>query len=100
MESKVSYTIVGAFVIILTSALILAIIWLSSGLSLETFTTYQLYMQESVSGLTQDSRVEFNGVEVGQVKSITLNQKNPQLVEVLLEVKSSTPVSAGTVATL
>lgn len=100
METKVNYTIVGAFVVILTSALVIAIIWLSSGLSLESYTTYLVYMQESVSGLSVDSQVEFNGVEVGKVKTITLNHKNPQMVEVLLDVKSSIPVSVGTVATL
>lgn len=100
MENKVSYTIVGAFVVVLSVAAILAIIWLSSGLSLESYTTYMILMQESVSGLSIDSQVEFNGVEVGQVKSIELNHKNPQLVEVLLDVKNTVPVSRGTVATL
>ncbi len=100
MEPKVNYVIVGTFVITLTAIFILAIVWLSSGLSLEKYDTYLLYMQESVSGLSVDSQVEFNGVEVGKVKSVELNHKNPQLVEVLLDVKHSTPVSKGTVATL
>lgn len=59
-----------------------------------------VYMQESVSGLSIDSPVEFNGVNVGTVKSVDLNDQNPQLVELLLTVKSSTPVTQGTVATL
>src|SRR5687768_2587669 len=100
METKVNYTIVGAFIILLIAAICLGIIWLASGLSLEKYTTYLVYMQESVSGLSVDSTVEYNGVDVGKVKSIELNHKNPQLVEVLLSIKSTTPITRGTSATL
>jgi phospholipid/cholesterol/gamma-HCH transport system substrate-binding protein len=100
METNVNYTIVGAFVIALTACIILSIIWLSSGLSTDRFTTYQIYMTESVSGLSLDSPVEYNGVNVGAVKSIELNQKNPQLVELLLAIKTATPITQGTSATL
>lgn len=100
METNVNYTVVGAFVIIIIVAIVLAIIWLSSGFTFEAYSTYMVYMQESVTGLNIDSPVEFNGVNVGQVKSMELNHKNPQLVELLLSVKSSTPVTRGTIATL
>lgn len=100
METNVNYTVVGAFVIILLTCFIFAIIWLSSGFSFEQYSTYLIYMQESVSGLTPDSQVEYNGVDVGSVKSVELNEKNPQLVEVLIEIKSNTPITQGTVATL
>lgn len=100
METNVNYTLVGAFVLALTAAIVLGIIWLSSGLSLQRFNTYLVYMQESVSGLGSDSIVEYNGVVVGKIKNIELNRKNPQLVEVLLDIKSSTPITRGTVAML
>lgn len=100
METNVNYTIVGLFVIILIATIILAIIWLSSGFSFEQYSKYLIYMQESVSGLSIDSPVEYNGVEVGSVKNIELNHKNPQLVEVLLAIKNTTPITKGTIATL
>lgn len=100
METNINYTVVGAFVITLIVATVLAIIWLSAGFSVERHTTYMVYMQESVSGLSIDSPVEFNGVEVGSIKSIEINHKNPHLVELMLSIKSSTPVTQGTVAML
>lgn len=100
METNVSYTMVGAFVITLLTAITLGIIWLSSGFSFDQYSTYLVYMQESVSGLSIDSPVEFNGVDVGSVRSITLNRKNPQLVELLLSIRNDTPLTKGTVATL
>lgn len=100
METNVSYTMVGIFVISLVAAITLGIIWLSSGFSFEQYQKYMVYMQESVSGLSIDSQVEYNGVSVGTIKSIELNQQNPQLVEVLLSIKKSTPITHGTIATL
>lgn len=100
MDTNVNYTIVGIFVISLISAIVLGVIWLSSGFSFVQYTTYAVNMQESVSGLSIDSPVEFNGVAVGAVKSIEIDENNPKLVELLLNVKSGTPVTEGTVATL
>jgi len=100
MDTNINYTLVGAFVITLIAATILAIIWLSAGFSVVPYTTYVIYSQESVSGLNVDGAVEFNGVNVGSVTSLELNKEDPHLVKVLLSVKSSTPITKGTIATL
>lgn len=100
METNVNYAIVGAFVIILLSAIILSIIWLSSGLALESYNIYQANMEESISGISTDSPVEFNGVSVGTIKNINVNQKNPKIVELLLKIKKDIPITEATVATL
>lgn len=100
METNFSYTLVGIFIISLITAIALGVIWLSSGFSFEKYRSYLVFMQESVSGLNIDSVVEYNGVEVGKVVDIRLSQHNPQLVEVELKVKASTPITRGTTATL
>jgi phospholipid/cholesterol/gamma-HCH transport system substrate-binding protein len=100
METNVNYTIVGAFVITILTGIILAIIWLSSGFSFEQYNSYMVYMQESVTGLSINSTVEYNGVQVGMVNKISINQQNPRQVEVLLSIKNDTPITQGTVATL
>ncbi len=100
METNVNYSAVGAFVITLIAISVLAIIWLSSGFSFHDYKIYRIYMQESVSGLNIDSSVEFNGVVVGNVKSVELDPVDPQKVDLLLNVKGSTPITQGTVATL
>ena len=100
MESHVHYTVVGIFVISLMTAIVFGIIWLSSGFGLDQYQNYVVYMQESVSGLNVDSAVEYNGVDVGTIKNIKLNPKNPQLVELLLSIKNSTPITRSTLATL
>lgn len=100
METNVNYTVAGIFVIVLTACIVLAIIWLSSGISSQDYTLYKVYMKESVSGLSQDAPVEFNGVNVGTVTKIQINRRNPQLVQLLLKIQKDTPVTVGTRAKL
>lgn len=100
METNINYTVVGAFVIALVAVIVLSIIWLSAGLSVDQFTPYEVFMKESVSGLAVDAAVEFNGVNVGSVKSIEISQHDPKVVVLLLKVKNNTPVTQGTRATL
>jgi len=100
METNVNNTLVGAFVIILFTLIVLGIIWLSAGFSIDHYSTYMIYMQESVTGLSVDAPVEYNGVEVGTVRNIALNHKNPHLVELWLNIKAGTPITKGTTASL
>jgi phospholipid/cholesterol/gamma-HCH transport system substrate-binding protein len=100
METNVKYTIAGAFVLMLVTFIVLAIIWLSAGFTHEEYSYYNVYMRESVSGLSINGPVEFNGVEVGTVDAMKIEPQNPELVELLLKIKSKTPVTEGTTAKL
>ncbi|MES2141721.1 MAG: MlaD family protein [Pseudomonadota bacterium] len=100
MESKINYTLVGAFVLILTVALIVFITWLSAGFTTKNYNTYLVIMNESVAGITTNSTVKYNGVDVGSVKQISLCKSNPKQVRLLLQIEEHTPITAGTTATL
>ncbi|MDA8561822.1 MlaD family protein [Gammaproteobacteria bacterium] len=100
METNIRYTIVGLFVIVLLSFITLAIIWLSSGFSIKSYDVYQVNMRESVSGLSIDGAVEYNGVNVGTIKSIQINPGDHELVELLLRVDHATPITQDTTATI
>jgi phospholipid/cholesterol/gamma-HCH transport system substrate-binding protein len=100
METNINYAVVGAFVLTIVSFIVISIIWLSSGFTHASYSSYLVYMAESVSGLTIDSAVEFNGVNVGAVKGIDLDEKNPEIVRLMLSIKSNTPITMGTIATL
>jgi len=100
MEPKVNYTIVGSFVVLLIIAIVMSILWLSAGITTTQHTLYQININESVAGLTVGAPVKYNGVEIGTVKNITLNSANPQEVEVLLNIKTGTPITEDTIASL
>lgn len=100
MESKTNYTIVGLIVLILTAGLLSAGLWLSVGFNQKEYTSYTVYLKESVSGLSVESPVKFNGVQVGYVKEIKLNKNDPRQVELLLNIEKSTSITTSTSATL
>lgn len=100
MNPKVSYTLVGAFVLLLGAAIVTAIVWLSSAGGDKTYDTYLTYMGESVSGLTVNARVSYNGVEIGRVSDIRLDHEDPSQVRIQLEIESGSPVKTDTVAKL
>lgn len=101
MEEKVNYIVVGFFVLVLGTALIGGVLWLSSGKSYgKSYDIYQTYMKESVAGLNLNASVRYRGVEVGRVKRIALAPGNVELVQVTLAIESGTPVKVDTVAVL
>lgn len=100
MESKFNYTVVGLFVIVLTAACVIIGVWLTYGLSSQSYSIYNVNMNESVSGLSVKAPVKYNGVDVGYVSRIRLNPKNPQQVQLRLELDTQTPVTVDTTATL
>ncbi|HHT0593819.1 TPA: MlaD family protein [Legionella anisa] len=100
MEAKTNYTLVGVVVLILMVGLLATMLWLSVGFNQKKYSTYTVYMHEAASGLTKDAPVKFNGVQVGYVKDIQLNQSDPRQVEILLNIEEGTPVTTSTYATL
>jgi phospholipid/cholesterol/gamma-HCH transport system substrate-binding protein len=101
MENKVNLPVVGAFVIVLTVALIAGLLWLASGNYQRTaYDPYETYMTESVSGLNLNAAVRYRGVEVGRVRRIMLAPGNVEQVRLTLDIERGTPVKTDTVATL
>ncbi|MBA2711009.1 MAG: MCE family protein [Tatlockia sp.] len=100
MEAKTNNTMVGLAVVILAGALIAAGLWLSVGFEQKKYYTYAVYMKEAVSGLSEQAPVKFNGVKVGFVSKIELNQNDPRQVVILLNIEDGTPITEGTSATL
>lgn len=100
MEGKVNYTVVGVFVIVLTALLFALVIWLTAYTDTEKYKTYVVYVHEDVTGLTEDSPVRFNGVQVGFVKSIKLDSQNARLVRLQLEIEPQVRITTSTYAML
>lgn len=101
MEEKVNFAVIGAFVLLLGTALIGGVLWLSSGKSYsQSYATYETYMSESVSGLNINAPVRYRGVEVGRVQEIRLAPDNVEKVRLTLGIQRGTPIKSDTVALL
>lgn len=99
METKARYVLVGAFTLGAMAALLGFLLWLAQVEITRAYSQYDIVF-DTVSGLSQDSLVRYNGVDVGKVLSIELDRQNPQFVRVRIEVRASTPVRKDTTATL
>lgn len=101
MNSRFSYTLLGLFVIALGAALVGGVLWLSTGgLIRPDYNRYLVYTQESVTGLSVDSRVTYKGVDVGQVAEMAISPEHPEVVRLVLEIREDTPIREDTVARL
>jgi phospholipid/cholesterol/gamma-HCH transport system substrate-binding protein len=100
VESRISYTLVGLFVIGLGAALFAAFVWLATHGEEKTYAQYQVRTQESVSGLRRSALVKYRGVEVGRVASVAIDPDDPERVRILLDIEVGTPVRADTHAVL
>ena len=96
-----SYSVVGAFVLVLGAVLIAGVLWLASGGAFQK--KYDLYLaieDESVAGLNLNAPVKYNGVDVGKVREIRLDPDNPERVNLLFAIERGTPIKEDTVAVL
>lgn len=100
MDRKINYAMVGLFVIALAATWLAISLWLALGDIYTEYTTYQVYMDESVSGLYRDAPVKYQGVEIGKVSSIKLNPAVPDQVQLLLDIESAVPIKEDTTAVL
>ena len=100
MDPKVNYFVVGLFVVILGASVVFFTLWMMFGVDKQVYKEYLIYVTESVSGLSVEAPVKFNGVDVGSVTDINLLPNNPEVVTVKVSVKANTPVSSDTRATM
>ncbi len=98
MESRVNYALVGLFVLLLGSGIIISTLWIAAGGIEPEMRRYLAYTTQSVYGLTTGAPVSYHGVSVGQVADISLDPRNPQRVRLLLRVEKGTPVKEDTEA--
>lgn len=96
-----NYSLVGAFVLVLGAVLIAGVLWLASGGAWQKkYDVYLAVESESVAGLNPSAPVKYNGVDVGKVQSIQLDQAHPERVNLLLAIERATPVKEDTIAIL
>jgi len=100
VEKKINYAMVGLFVIMLGATWLAISLWLALGDFSTQYTSYHVYMDESVSGLYLDAPVKYRGVEIGKVRQIKLNPAVPDQVQLTLDIDPEVPIKEDTIAVL
>lgn len=100
MNNRVNYNLIGFLVLFSIAAMIGFGYWLLKPSKEIEMKTYAIYFDESVLGLNLDAAVKYKGINVGKVTSLSINPKNSQQVQVLINVLKTTPIKDSTVAQL
>ena len=98
MENRLSYILVGAFIFVLLIGGVLSILWLGNYSDKGSFKFYKISTKESVSGLNEKAPVKLQGVQIGEVRGITINPYNAEEVLVTVRVQENAPIKEDTYA--
>lgn len=98
MERHANYALVGAVSIVLLIATLVFVVWLGGSQFRRVHDPYQIVFQGPVRGLSVGGEVQFNGIKVGEIGDIRLDQRDPNRVITNIELTRGTPVRIDSVA--
>lgn len=96
METKANYVLIGAFTILVSLLLLLFALWAAKYSSEKSWQEYAVVFNEPVTGLSEGSSVQYNGISVGTVDTLRLAPDDPRRVLARLRLQADTPVKADT----
>ena len=96
METKANYVLIGAFTIIISLFLLLFALWAAKYSSEKSWQEYLVIFNEPVTGLSEGSSVQYNGISVGTVERLSLAPDDPRRVRALLRIQAKAPVKTDT----
>jgi phospholipid/cholesterol/gamma-HCH transport system substrate-binding protein len=100
METRANYALIGIFTLAVIAGALGFLFWFSGGEKPGGRQTYKIIFTGSISGLSRNGVVLFNGVPVGSVTKIDLMPQDPSRVYALVEVDAKVPVRTDTTARL
>ncbi len=96
MESRVSYALVGLFVLILGGAFVALSLWLMGVGPRGDYRTFAVYPPESVAGIAGESLVRLQGVDVGKVREVGVDPQDHRRARLLIDVRRDLPIQVDT----
>lgn len=96
METRANFVLIGAFTLAVIGAAFLFVYWLAGAGQVSQRTLYRVVFTGSVSGLSRGGTVLFNGLHVGEVKSMDFVPNDPGRVAAIIQVEGRIPVKQDT----
>lgn len=100
METRASHVLIGAFTLAVFALAFLFVLWLGKLRLAREWDYYDIVFQESVMGLTVGGAVQYQGIQVGEVRRLSLDPTDPNKVFARVRVGGGTPVKTDTKAKL
>ncbi|NNU17140.1 MCE family protein [Parvularcula sp. ZS-1/3] len=98
METRAHFVLIGSSVVAVVVMAMMFILWL--GNTERAFDEYYVVFNERVSGLQVGAAVQFNGIRVGEVEELGLDNRDPNIAVALIRVEENTPIRETTRAEL
>ncbi|CAM0554298.1 MULTISPECIES: MlaD family protein [unclassified Halomonas] len=100
METRAHHVLIGLFTLATAAGALLFALWMSHAAGERSYQPYRILFERSVSGLSVGSRVQYNGIEVGDVTELNLNPDDPRQVIANIRVYDDAPIKTDTRAKL
>jgi phospholipid/cholesterol/gamma-HCH transport system substrate-binding protein len=100
METRANYVLIGAFTLATAAFLLLFGLWAAKYTSDKDWRFYNVVFDEAVTGLTEGGSVQYNGISVGTVDTLSLAPDDPRKVIAHVKLRATTPVKVDTRAKL
>jgi phospholipid/cholesterol/gamma-HCH transport system substrate-binding protein len=100
METKANYAIVGFFTILVIGAAFGFVYWMAQYGRGGPMAPLAIRIPGSANGLSIGSPVRFNGIAVGSVRNLYIDNEDPEFSVAFTEVRADAPVTSGTRAVL
>ncbi len=100
METRAHHFLIGVFAIGITLLTIIFLFWIGRFEFDRQYQIYDLKFEGSISGLSKAGDVLYNGIKVGEVIMIEIDEDNPKNVLVRIQVGRATPVKEDSYARL
>jgi phospholipid/cholesterol/gamma-HCH transport system substrate-binding protein len=100
METHARFFLIGLFSLVVTVVLVLFVLWLGKLQLDREYQEYDVRFHESVTGLSVGGLVQYHGIQVGEVRKLSLDPKDPREVRVRIRVGADTPIKTDTKAQL
>lgn len=98
METRANYVLIGSFTLAVIAAAFGFVLWFQSLHTTKARSPLRIVFEGSASGLRNGGSVNFNGIRVGEVVSVKLD--DPRRVVALAMVENSAPIRKDTVVGL
>ena len=100
MEPRARHVFIGLFVFFLAAIGIGFALWLGDARSDRNFHYYRVMFDEPVTGLTVGSAVQYSGITVGEVASLSLYPQDPRRAIARVRIDAAIPIRQDTRAEL
>ena len=98
METRANYVLIGSFTLAVIAAAFGFVMWFQSLHTTKARTPLRIIFEGPASGLRNGGSVNFNGIRIGEVMSVKLD--NPRRVVALAMIENSAPIRKDTLVGL